>query len=144
MQFLMMHMSHAGMEMQSLFMMVLVRICIPCYKCLLVGMPWCKCSKIQIIQKFPLFSKSRLFRCLKPTYFQILIYYSQKVIFFFLKALEENWWLLLEISGWDINSKIWWSDSKDLFFSQFGWAKGWHISKAFFWKKNEFFKNQAS
>ena len=54
-------------------------------------------------------------------------------IFFWLKV-PKNWWSLLEIFEWDINLKIWWSDSKDLF-SPFGQRDG-TCSKPFSRNKN--------
>ena len=52
-------------------------------KYLLVGMPWCKCFDANTSYlKIPFVFKSRLPQGLKPKYFQNLIYYSWKVIFF--------------------------------------------------------------
>ena len=66
---------------------------------------------------------------------------SSSSFFFWLKALKK---LVITIRNLRIGHwlEIWWSGSRDLF-SQFGWAKRWHVSKAFFWK-NEFFENQVS
>ena len=153
----MMQMSHVGMKMQSLSMMMLVCIFIPWCKCLLVGMSWCKwpligmqwckCSNSNTnYSKIPFIFKIKASSVPETNIFSNLdLLFSKSHLFFYylLKAPEKNWWSLLGISGWDINSKIWWSGSKDLF-SQFGWAKGWHVSKAPFFWKNEFFENQAS
>ena len=50
-----------------------------------VGIPWCKCFDVNTIySKIPFVFKSRLSQHLKPKYFQNLIYYSQKIIFFFI------------------------------------------------------------
>ena len=122
-------------------------------KCPLVGMPWCRCSLVGMSwckcfdaktnrSKIPFIFKTRLPQRLKSKYFQDLIYYSRKVIFFFFDLrLSKNWWSLLEnlqIRHW---LGIWWSGSKDLF-SQLGWAKRIACFQCPF-LKNEFFENQA-
>ena len=89
MQFLMMQMSYAGIEMQSLFMMVLVRIFIPWCKCLLIGMSWyksplvgtqwCKWSDSNTnYSKIPFNFKMRFPQRVKPKCLQNSIYYFWK------------------------------------------------------------------
>ena len=105
-------------------------------KCPFLGMPWCKCSEPDTnYSKIPFIFKMRFLQRLKPKYFQNLIYYSWKVIFFLLKAPKKlvitvrNLWM----GHW---LRIWWSGSKDLF-SQFGWAKrGGMFSRLFSGKTN--------
>ena len=79
-------MSHAGVQMKSLSMMVPSHIFKPWCQYLLVGMPWCKCplvlTQTQFIQKFPLFSKSRFPQRLKNI-FKSWFVISRKVIFLF-------------------------------------------------------------
>ena len=124
----MMQMSCVGMKLQSLFMM-LVRIFIPWCKCLLVGMQWCK------------WSNSNTNYLKNSPYFQIKASLVPEP-----KIFSKLDLLFLKCHLFDLRLPkklvIWWSGSKDLF-SQFGWARRWHVSKAFLWK-NEFFENQVS
>ena len=67
----------------------------PWRECPLVGMQWCRCPFVGIswhecfdantlYSKIPFIFKTRLPQLLKLKYFQNLIYYSRKVIFFFI------------------------------------------------------------
>ena len=137
-------MSHAEMKMQSLFMMMPVHAFKPWYKCLLIEMTWCKCFDVNTIySKVPFVFKSRLPQRLNQNIFKTWFIIPEKSSFFFfyLRLLKK---LVITIRNLQMRHSlgIWWSGSKDLF-SQFGWAKGWLVSMAFFWK-NEFFENQAS
>ena len=89
----------------------------------------------EFIQKFPLFSKSRLPQLLKQKYFQILICYFLKSHLFFDLRFPKK--LVITVRNLRIGHwlEIWWSGSKDLF-SQFGWGKRWHVSKPFSGKMN--------
>ena len=106
----MMQMSHVGMKMQSLFMMMLVRIFIPWCKCLivememqkklgckyplmgmlwcecpLVGMPWCECSNPNTnYSKIPFIFKIKAFLMPETKIFSNLdLLFPEKPSFFF-------------------------------------------------------------
>ena len=90
-------------------------------------MPWCKCFDANTIYpKIPFILNRGLLSAWKPKHISFskydLFFPKSHILFFWLKV-PKNWWSLLEISEWDINSEIWWSCSKDLF-SQFGQRDG--------------------
>ena len=151
----MMQMSHAGVQMQSLSMMVLAHIFKPWCKCLLVSMSWCKYFAMQMhpsgyimmqmfwckfIQKFPLFSKSRLLSACNKDIFKSWFVLSRKVIFFFYLRLLKK--LVITVRNLRMGHwlGIWWFGSKDLF-AQFGLAKGAARFQGFFLKKWIFWKS---
>ena len=116
----MMQMSHWGYAMMQ---MPICKVCHDAKKILrckwpLVGMSWCKCFDANTVySKIPFIFKSRHPQCLKPKHISFSkydLFFPTSHILFWLKV-PKNWWSLLEISEWDINSKIWWSGSKDLF-----------------------------
>ena len=131
----MMQMSHAGVQRQSLSMMVPVHIFKPLCRCLLVGMPWCKCfdtntiySKIPFVFKIEASSTPETKNIFK-SWFLI----SRKVIFlffFFDLRLPKNWWSLLvnlRIGYW---LGIWWSAQK-IYFHNLIEQKGGTFSRPF-------------
>ena len=119
-------------------------------KCPFVGMPWweyhdanvplLECHdanslmQTQFIQKFPLFSNRFFLNAWNQNIFKTWFIIHEKSSPFWLTAPKKNWWSLLENLWMGHLLEICWSDSKDLF-SQFGQAKRWHVSKAFFWKR---------
>ena len=132
-------MSYAGVQMKSLSMMVPVHIFNPWCKCPLVGMPWCECFDANTIySKIPFVFKIKASSASETKIFSNLdlLFFEKSSSFFLLKALEENWWSLLEISGWDINSKIWRSGSKDLFFHNLVEQRGAMFPRSFSRKTN--------
>ena len=138
-----MQMSRVGMKMQSLSMIVPLHIFIPWCKCLLVGMPWCECFDANTIySKIPFVFKIKAFSAPETKIFSNLdLLFPEKSTFFDLRPPKK---LVITVRNLQIGHwlEIWWFGSRDLF-SQFGWARRWHVSKAFFWK-NEFFENQVS
>ena len=106
-------------------------------KCPFIRMPWCKCFDANTIYskilhvfeiKASLAPKTKIFSNLD------LLFLEKSSFFFLLKAPKK---LVITVRNLRIGHllEIWWSGSKDLF-SQFGWAKRWHVSNAFFWKTN--------
>ena len=136
----MMQMSHAGVRMQSLSMMVPAHIfncdanvslqgwrCknlvvqMPPYRYVMIQLPPCGyvLMQTQIIQKFPLFSKQSSLSAWNQNIFKTWFITPEKSSSFVDLRLSKNWWPLLEnlqIRHW---LGIWWSGSKDLF-SQLG------------------------
>ena len=115
----------------------------------MMQMSFCKNAMMQMLWcKHNLFKNSLCFQIEASSAPETKIFSKLDLLFlkshllFDLRLLKIFWWSLLENLRMGHWLGIWWSGSKDLF-SQFGWAKGWHVSKAFFWK-NEFFENQAS
>ena len=128
----MIQMSHAGVQMQSLSMMVSTHIFKPWCQCLLLGMSWCKCFDANTIySKIPFVFKIKAFSAPETKIFSNLdlLFPEKSSSFFWLKLMitVRN----VQIEHW---LEIWWSGSRDLF-SQFDWARRWHVSKAFFLKK---------
>ena len=126
---------YAGVQMQSLFMMVSAHIFKPWCKCLLVSVPWCKCPLVgmpwcECFDANNLFKNSLCFQnqsflgVWNKNIFESRFVIFRKVIFFFfylrlpkkLVITVRNLW----IGHW---LKIWWSGSRDLF-SQFGQRDG--------------------
>ena len=95
----------------------------------------------QFIQKFLLFQNEASTTLETKIFSKLDLLFMKSHLPFDLR-LPKNWWSLLENLWMGHLLEIWLSGSKDLF-SQFDWAMGWHVSKAFFWK-NEFFENQTS
>ena len=90
----------------------------------------------QFIQKFPLFSKSRLPQRLKNI-FKSWFVIPRKVIFlfFFYLRLPKNWWSLLEISEWDIDLEF--DDlAQQIYFHNLVQQKGGTFSRPFSGKMN--------
>ena len=144
MQFLMMQMFHAGMEMQSLFMMVLVHIFIPWCKCLfvgipwcewpLVGMPWCKCFDANNLFKNSLFFQIEASLEPKTKIFSNLdLLFPEKSFFFWFKT-PKNWWSLLEDFWMGIDSE---SDdlAQKIYFHDLVEQRGGTFPRPFFGKK---------
>ena len=139
MQFFMMQMFHAGMKMQSLFMMIPVHAFRPWCKCLLTEMEMqmssngyvmmqmflCRNAMMQMLWrkhnlfKFPLFSNRGFPSAWNQNIFKTWLIIPQKSSSFWLKAPKKIWWSLLENLWMGHWLGIWWSGSKDLF-SQFG------------------------
>ena len=94
----------------------------------------------QYIQKFPCF-QNEASSAPEIKIFSRLDLSFPKGSSIFLKV-PKNWWSLSEIPKWGVDLK---SDdlAQKIYFHNWGVQKGWHISKAFFWK-NEFFENQTS
>ena len=137
-------------------------VCTEC-KCLFESMPWCECplgsmpwrecpligmqwmqmppcrydsecfGANTIYSKIPFIFKTRLPQRLKPKYSQKLDLLFMKSHLLFDLKLPKDWWSLLEISEWGIDLES--DDLAQDLFSQFGWAKRWCISKAFFLEK---------
>ena len=113
----MMQMSHAGVQMQSLSMMVPVHIFKPWCKCLLVGMSWRKCFDANTIySKIPFVFKIKASSAPETKIFSNLdLLFLKSHLFFLTKGSQKklvNTARNLWIGHW---LEIWWSGSKVLF-----------------------------
>ena len=134
--------------------MMLVRIFIPWCKYLLVGMPWCKWPLVGMqwckwsstntnYSKIPFIFEIKAFSMPKTNIFSNLdLLFPKSHLFFCLKLPKEIGDHYYESSDGTLTRK---SDdlAQKIYFSQFGWAKGWHVSKAFFWKKWVLWKSSS-
>ena len=89
----MMQMSHTGVQMQSLSMMVPVHIFKPWCQYLLVGMPWCKCPLVgmpwcecfdanTIYSKIPFVFKIKAHSALEKYFWILICYFSKSHLLF--------------------------------------------------------------
>ena len=146
----MMQMSHARVQMQSLSMMVPVRIFKPWCKCLLTEMEMQMSSNEYVMMQMS-FCRNVMMQMFKPIHklFKNSLYFQNEIsLALEIQNVFKTWFLIEKSSSFWLKALkklviivsnlcmghwlgIWWFGSKDLF-SQ----KGWHVFKAFFWKTN--------
>ena len=149
-------MSHAGVQMRSLSMMVPTHIFKPWCKCLLVGMPWCKCPLVgmpwcecfdanTIYSKIPFVFKIKASSAPKTKIFSnldLLFLEKSTSIFFFYLRLPKKLVITVRKSS---NGALTWNLMIWLkrFIFTIWLSKGVARFQGLF-LKNKFFENQAS